>query len=55
LALDVLGGGVDRMLVVNMPQALYFQERQLEPIAQEAGWAPGPVSRAAENLTPTRI
>ena len=39
---------MDSVLVVNMPEPLYFRERQLEPTAQEAGWAPGPVSRAVE-------
>ena len=38
--------------VNNMPQPLYFQERDLEPIIQEAGWAPGPVSRAVEISPP---
>ena len=27
----------------------------LLPIAQEAGWAPGPVRTGAENLAPSRI
>jgi len=31
------------VVVNNMPQPLYFQEGDLEPIVQEAGWAPGPV------------
>ena len=25
------------------------------PMIQEVGWAPGPVRRGAENLTPTRV
>jgi hypothetical protein len=29
--------------------------KDLVPIVQEAGWAPGPVRTGAENLTPTRI
>jgi len=31
------------------------QEGYLVPIAQETGWAPGPVWTGAENLAPTRI
>ena len=33
----------------------YPQERDPVPILQEAGWAPGPVWTAAENLAPTGI
>ena len=37
--------------VVNAtPRPLYPQERDLVPIVQEAGWAPGPVWTGAENL-----
>jgi hypothetical protein len=34
---------------------LYHQLRDPVPIVQEAGWAPGPVWTAAENLAPTGI
>jgi hypothetical protein len=37
------------------PRLLYSQERDPVPIVQEAGWAPGPVWTAAENLAPTGI
>jgi hypothetical protein len=37
------------------PRPLYPGERDPVPVVQEAGWAPGPVRTAAENLTPTRI
>jgi hypothetical protein len=37
------------------PRPLYPRERDPVPIAKEAGWAPGPVWTAAENLDPTRI
>jgi len=43
-------------VVVNaMSWLLYPQERELVPIIQEAGWAPGPIWMGAENLTPTGI
>jgi hypothetical protein len=32
------------------PRPLYPRERDPVPIVQEAGWAPGPVWTAAENL-----
>jgi len=38
-----------------VPQPLYPWETDVEPIEQEAGWAPGPVWMGAENLTPTGI
>jgi hypothetical protein len=31
------------------------REKYKVPIAQEAGWAPGPVSTGAENIAPTGI
>jgi hypothetical protein len=34
---------------------LYLWERDLVPIVQEAGWAPGQVLTGMENLTPTGI
>ena len=34
-----------------MPQPFYPWERELLPIVQESGWAPGPVWRVAEDLT----
>jgi hypothetical protein len=38
-----------------MPQPLYPWERNPVPIVQEAGWAPGLVWTAVENLASTRI
>ena len=38
-----------------MPQPLFNPRKDLVPIVQEAGWAPGPVWTGAENLTLTRI
>jgi hypothetical protein len=38
----------------HAPDALP-QKRDLVPIVQEAGWAPGPVWTSAENLAPTGI
>jgi hypothetical protein len=35
-----------------MPQLLYAQERDLVPILQETGWAPGPVWTGVENFGP---
>jgi hypothetical protein len=35
------------------PRPLYHRERDPVPIVQEAGWAPGPVWTAAENLAAT--
>ena len=38
------------------PSGLLFSPgKDLVPIVQEAGWAPGPVWTGAENLTPTGI
>jgi hypothetical protein len=37
------------------PRPLYPRERDPVPIVREAGWAPGPVWTAAENLAPTGI
>ena len=36
-----------------MPWPLYPPGKDLIPIVQEAGWAPGPVWTGAENLAPT--
>jgi len=42
--------------VVNAKlRPFYPQEGDPVPIAQEAGWAPGPVLTGAENLAPTGI
>ena len=42
--------------VVNAtPRSLYAQERDPLPVIQEAGWAPGPVWKCAENLSPNEI
>ena len=38
-----------------MPQPLFTPGKYPVPIAQEAGWAPGPVWTGAENLAPTGI
>ena len=35
-----------------MPRPLYLRERDVVPIVQKAGWAPGPVWTGAENLVP---
>ena len=35
-----------------MPWLLFTPGRDLVPIVQEAGWAPGPVWTGAENLAP---
>jgi len=37
------------------PRPLFTFGKDLLPIVQEAGWAPGPVWTGAENLTPTGI
>jgi hypothetical protein len=37
------------------PRPLYSLQKDPVPIVQEAGWAPGPVWTAAENLVPTGI
>ena len=38
-----------------MPWPLFTHRKELVPIVQEAGWAPGPVWTGAENLAPTGI
>jgi len=42
-------------VVKDTPQPLYSSERDLAPIVQEAGWAPGPLWTDAEHLAPTGI
>jgi hypothetical protein len=42
-------------LLAPRPSRFTPQERDPVPIVQEAGWAPGPVWTAAENLAPTGI
>ena len=37
------------------PRLLFTPAKDLVPIVQEAGWAPGPVWTGAENLAPTGI
>ena len=37
------------------PRPLFASGKDLVPIVQEAGWAPGPVWTGAENLAPTGI
>jgi hypothetical protein len=39
----------------HAPATLYPHGKDLVPIVQEAGWAPGPVWTGAENLAPTGI
>jgi hypothetical protein len=39
-------------MVNATPRSLYNQEKNPVSTAQEAGWAPGPVWRDAENLAP---
>jgi hypothetical protein len=42
--------------VINAtPQPLYLREGNPASILQKAGWAPAPVWRGAETLTPTGI
>jgi len=38
-----------------MPWLLFTPRKDLVPIVQEAGWAPGPVLTGAENLALTGI
>ena len=38
-----------------MPWLLFTPRKDLVPIVQEAGWAPGPVWTGAENLAPTEV
>jgi len=38
-----------------MPRPLFTLGKDLVPIVQEAGWAPGPVWTGAENIVPTGI
>ena len=38
-----------------MPRPLFTPRKDLVPIVQEAGWAPGPVWTGVENLAPTGI
>ena len=48
--------GPRRSWVVNAtPRPLYHRVTDPVPIAQEAGWAPGPVWTGAENLAATGI
>ena len=42
-------------MVSVTPRPLFTSEKDPVPIAQEAGWDPGPVWTGAENLTPTGI
>jgi hypothetical protein len=41
--------------VTVTPWPLFTPGKDLVPIVQEVGWAPGPVCIGAENLTPTGI
>ena len=38
-----------------MPRLLFTPGKDLVPLVQEAGWAPGPIWTGAENLAPTGI
>jgi len=38
-----------------MPRPVYVRERDPVPIAQQFGWAPGPVWTGAENLALTEL
>jgi len=42
-------------MVIATPWPLYLQERQLEPTAKEAVWAPGTVWAGVKNLAPTKF
>ena len=42
-------------MVNATPRPIYPRERDPAPIAQEAGWAPGPVWVGAENIAATGI
>ena len=42
-------------MVSVTPRPLFTPGKDLVPIVQEAGWAPGPVWTGAENLAPTGI
>jgi len=56
IALPLLDHGTRRGWGVSVtPRPLFTPRKDLVPIAQEVGWAPGPVWTGAENLTPTRI
>ena len=47
-------GGFLEFAGLRRAPAAYLRERDPVPIAQEAGWAPGPVWTGVENITPHR-
>ena len=56
IALPFLDHGTRRGCGVSVtPRPLFTPGKDLVPIVQEAGWAPGPVWTGAENLAPTGI
>jgi len=56
IALLFLDHGTRRGWGVSVtPRPLFAPEKDLVPIVQKAGWAPGPVWTGAENLNPTGI
>jgi len=56
IALLFLDHGTRRGWGVSVtPRPLFTPGKDLIPIVQEAGWAPGPVWTGAENLAPTGI
>jgi len=56
IALLFLDHGTRRGWGVSVtPRPLFTPGEDPVPIVQEAGWAPGPVRRGAENLAPTGI
>jgi len=42
-------------MVNAKPCTLYAWERDPIPVAQKAGWAPGPICKSVENLVPTGV
>jgi len=56
IALPFLDHGTRRGWGISItPRLLLTPGKDLVPIVQEAGWAPGPVWTGAENLAPTGI
>ena len=56
IALPFLDRGTRREWgVIVTTRSLFTPWRDPVPIVQEAGWAPGPIWRGAENLAPTGI
>ena len=56
IALPFHDHGTRRGCMVSVtPRPLFTSRKDLVPIVQEAGWAPGPVWTGAENFAPTGI